>query len=648
MLFSNVCSNRWSICTFDVKVAFLHSLIDKLVYIWPPKGIVTPKHSVLKLKKALYGTRQAARCWWLHLKDILQQIGFQMNGEDLSTYYYYSLKGRAVLWIHFNDGALTRSSIEVLDYISDKMNKRLQIKWDTAITSLVGLLIEETLKGSRFSQTELIDKLIYLTPSRITSSSPLPPHCKLESAASTMLDKEYLKHIGILLYISQGSRPDISYSVKYLARYSRGTNNSHWEALEHLIAYMRKTRMLGIQITGSDLCPTLRTYVNANWGGEGDRSTDGFLLLHVEDRGKVYSTTVSQSLRPCGTLAPPKVFRKVVPHLLDKFYIVSLNRQTPLLQLNKKMLSLDFQFQLVIFYLAFTLTSASAVPEKPTTSNQTCNHGLSNPKGAAFVTCDTDGTNKFICPIGQCHITVENKDYRLSNYYFTACKTDDGDAWSNALHPHEFTVSKDKKSVVVTSGWIILVSYISYHMEVKKTYKCPIKGYPLNLIRASRPMIMTQWDHQELSQIITRGCQLMVAQVTNLMTHTVSTQTIQREIHKLAHCHWTINNWAQVIWTDELAFKLGKKVNQVQVWRTPQEKWNLVNLAVNHQLGRQSLMIEQAPWIGGRHRLLLMEDNTPNHTAQASTDWKNRHNIIKLNWPAPSPNLNPIKMYGRQ
>ncbi|MBW0565231.1 hypothetical protein O181_104946 [Austropuccinia psidii MF-1] len=53
--------------------------------------------------------------------------------------------------------------------------------------------------------------------------------------------------------------------------------------------------------------------------------------------------------------------------------------------------------------------------------------------------------------------------------------------------------------------------------------------------------------------------------------------------------------------------------------------------------------MEQAPWIHGRHRLLLMEDNAPIHTAQARTDWRNWHNIIKLNWPAHSPDLNPIE-----
>ncbi|MBW0546462.1 hypothetical protein O181_086177 [Austropuccinia psidii MF-1] len=53
--------------------------------------------------------------------------------------------------------------------------------------------------------------------------------------------------------------------------------------------------------------------------------------------------------------------------------------------------------------------------------------------------------------------------------------------------------------------------------------------------------------------------------------------------------------------------------------------------------------MEQAPWICGHHCLLLMEDNTPIHMAQASTHWRNQHDIIKLDWPAHSPHLNPIE-----
>ncbi|MBW0464738.1 hypothetical protein O181_004453 [Austropuccinia psidii MF-1] len=88
LLFSTACMHKWKIKTFDVKVAFLHGLIDKPVFIWNPQGMTNEKFKVLKLKKELYGTKQAARCWWLHLKYILQNIGFRPNDEDPSTYIF--------------------------------------------------------------------------------------------------------------------------------------------------------------------------------------------------------------------------------------------------------------------------------------------------------------------------------------------------------------------------------------------------------------------------------------------------------------------------------------------------------------------------------------------------------------------------------
>ncbi|MBW0509352.1 hypothetical protein O181_049067, partial [Austropuccinia psidii MF-1] len=35
--------------------------------------------------------------------------------------------------------------------------------------------------------------------------------------------------------------------------------------------------------------------------------------------------------------------------------------------------------------------------------------------------------------------------------------------------------------------------------------------------------------------------------------------------------------------------------------------------------------MEQAPWIRGRHRLLVMEDNAPIHTAAFSNQWRKRN-----------------------
>ncbi|KAG2193943.1 hypothetical protein INT47_003513 [Mucor saturninus] len=40
---------------------------------------------------------------------------------------------------------------------------------------------------------------------------------------------------------------------------------------------------------------------------------------------------------------------------------------------------------------------------------------------------------------------------------------------------------------------------------------------------------------------------------------------------------------------------------------------------------------------------VLMEDNAPIHTAKVAREWKDNHQIVRLNWPPQSPDLNPIE-----
>ncbi|MBW0542209.1 hypothetical protein O181_081924 [Austropuccinia psidii MF-1] len=281
LLFSTACLKHWSMRTFDVKVAFLHSLIDKPVYVWPPMGMDVPKYSVLKLNKALYGTKQASRCWWLHLRRILQRIGFKSNEEDPSTYTLNDGIDQAILWINVDDGALTASSHGLLDRISRQLDTYIKMKWDEHVTGLVGISIEESDKGFKLWQPNLIDKLTNLNPSKIVAKTPLPANFQLESNKSMgNMDKPYLKQIGILLYIAQACRPDISFAVNYLERFSLSTDQLHWNALEHLIAYLRGTRDMGILISKLNASSEMTCFVDANWGGEANHSTHGYIIMH--------------------------------------------------------------------------------------------------------------------------------------------------------------------------------------------------------------------------------------------------------------------------------------------------------------------------------------------------------------------------------
>ena len=64
----------------DVKSAFLNGYINEEVYVEQPPGFDDKKVGhVYKLKKTLYGLKQAHRAWYKRLRDFLLSKGFMMG-----------------------------------------------------------------------------------------------------------------------------------------------------------------------------------------------------------------------------------------------------------------------------------------------------------------------------------------------------------------------------------------------------------------------------------------------------------------------------------------------------------------------------------------------------------------------------------------
>jgi hypothetical protein len=68
----------WEVHHMDVKSTFLNGDLAEEVYVAQPAGFVVKgaEHKVLKLKKALYGLRQAPRAWNAKLDGSLLSLGF--------------------------------------------------------------------------------------------------------------------------------------------------------------------------------------------------------------------------------------------------------------------------------------------------------------------------------------------------------------------------------------------------------------------------------------------------------------------------------------------------------------------------------------------------------------------------------------------
>lgn len=78
----------------DVENAFLNGQIEEKVYVKQPLGSEKPKkpNHVYKLRKALYGHKQAPRAWYEHLKKSFIKKGVQIGKID-STFFMKRVSG---------------------------------------------------------------------------------------------------------------------------------------------------------------------------------------------------------------------------------------------------------------------------------------------------------------------------------------------------------------------------------------------------------------------------------------------------------------------------------------------------------------------------------------------------------------------------
>ena len=78
----------WEIHQMDVKTAFLQGDLEEEIYMRQPDGYIDndkPNH-VCKLKKSIYGLKQAACCWNSVIDSHLKSNGYKNSGADPCVY----------------------------------------------------------------------------------------------------------------------------------------------------------------------------------------------------------------------------------------------------------------------------------------------------------------------------------------------------------------------------------------------------------------------------------------------------------------------------------------------------------------------------------------------------------------------------------
>ncbi|POV99253.1 hypothetical protein PSHT_13735 [Puccinia striiformis] len=269
MLFIYSLHQNLVITQFDVQGAFLHAPLSEDVFIKTPKG-VNRKAPYLKLKKALYGLKQAPKNWYETLTSWLESIGFHESNCDPCLYLC--------------DDKISRIFFHVDDLILIGPGNNFKEKFETRFTNS-SCHEPNTILGMKFERVG--NKILLSQPKHIEhgleelglqncrpSTTPLTPNLKLKEASDedhASFKKEninYRSAIGLMNYIAGYTRPDISFAVSSLARFSVKPGMTHWNEVKKVWQYLRHTKdmKLTLEILKSD--QLLEIYSDATWGDD--------------------------------------------------------------------------------------------------------------------------------------------------------------------------------------------------------------------------------------------------------------------------------------------------------------------------------------------------------------------------------------------
>eukprot|EP00978_Attheya_sp_CCMP212_P011088 scaffold27118_cov29-Attheya_sp.AAC.2 len=231
-------SLSWFTYSIDFNSAFVQSKLAQPVWIHLPRGFMSKNTTrmCLKLKRSLYGLPVAPLLWFKTLFKAFGELGFIPCTHDPCL--------------------LLKKGILVVVYCDDCGIKFEKDKDNGTITLTQKGLIDKTLAAADMTDCN---------PNYIPASTNA---LGLAPDGTPMTETwNYRSIVGMLQYLAGNTRPDISYAVSQVARFSNAPKKSHATAIKSILRYLKRTAACGIIMKPTTGFEINCYYVDANFGG---------------------------------------------------------------------------------------------------------------------------------------------------------------------------------------------------------------------------------------------------------------------------------------------------------------------------------------------------------------------------------------------
>ena len=309
---------RMKTTKFDITTFFLTGDIDMDVYVSQPEGYEevpmgalpseSPHDYVCKLKRSLYGTKQAAQLSNKRLTAKLELCGFRQSMSETQVFIKGSIKsGKCViilLWV--DDGFCVYKDDDFFEHTITMLKKMYDMSFEKSPKSFLSIQIEYDQNGIHIHQTGYVEQI--LEKFNMTNCNPVPTPVSKSQVQNLPNMEVLLKEkgpevfpgrtaIGMIGWLVQLTRPDLCQAFNYVCRHTQVANNSSqvFGLIKHCLRYLKGNKSLGLSYPystddreGNEL--EIKVLVDSDLAGAADKKSTTGYLVYINHRLVMYRT----------------------------------------------------------------------------------------------------------------------------------------------------------------------------------------------------------------------------------------------------------------------------------------------------------------------------------------------------------------------
>lgn len=262
---------------------------------------------------AIYGSMSGAYDWWKVLDKEMKRLGYKRSRADQSVRSRKSREDHTITGTYTDDVSGISSNVIESDRARAELGENFELKDMGDMRLTLGIAVDRDRDAGilTMSQYEYLKRVLehYNMWDCMPKYTPLPHAVILNKTQAPtsdedihfMKDKPYKEVLGSIMYAKIATCPDLSFAVASLSRFASNPRKPHWQALMHVLQYVKATLHYKLRYGGPGFISfTPQGYVDSDYAADTDnrRSISGQVFLQASGPtswSSKYQPTVAMS-----------------------------------------------------------------------------------------------------------------------------------------------------------------------------------------------------------------------------------------------------------------------------------------------------------------------------------------------------------------